>query len=64
MEVQVIKSFMFGGKPVPVGAIIDMPPADAAYVVALKRAEKIGAPAAASEAAEARPPRARKARSS
>lgn len=64
MEVQVIKSFMFGGKPVPVGAIIDMPPSDAAYVVALKRAEKIGAPVAPADAAEARPPRARKARSS
>ena len=41
MEVQVIKSFMFGGKPAAPGSIIDMPVAEAEYVIALKRAERI-----------------------
>lgn len=41
MEVQVIKAFMFAGKRVEPGSIIDMPVADAAYVIGLKRAERI-----------------------
>lgn len=41
MEVQVIKAFMFAGKRVEPGSIVDMPVADAAYVIGLKRAERI-----------------------
>jgi hypothetical protein len=43
MEVIVLKSFMFGGQPAPVGSIVDLPPVDAAYVIALKRAEPVTA---------------------
>ena len=65
MEVRVLKSFMFGGKPAPVDSVVDMPVADAAYVVGLRRAEYIAAaPAVAAIAAEAKPARARKARES
>jgi hypothetical protein len=41
MEVQVTKSFMFAGKPQPVGEILDMPIADAHYAIGLKRAAAI-----------------------
>lgn len=65
MEVRVLKSFMFGGKPAPVGAVVDMPVADAAYVVGLRRAEYIAAMSGAAVApAEVKPARARKARES
>ena len=66
MEVQVIKSFMFGGKPAAPGSIIDMPVAEAEYVIALKRAERI-APLPAtpeSEAAAVDAPKAPKTRKS
>lgn len=62
MEVLVLKSFMFGGKPVPAGTVIDMLPADAAYAVALRRADVIAAPPEST--AESKPARARKARES
>ena len=61
MEVQVIKSFMFGGKPAAPGSIIDMPVAEAEYVIALKRAERI-APLPAPDAVDA--PKAPKTRKS
>jgi hypothetical protein len=43
MEIIVLKAFMFGGHPVQPGSIIDMPAVDAAYAVALKRAEPVTA---------------------
>lgn len=61
MEVQVLKAFMFAGKRVEPGSIVDMPVADAAYVIGLKRAERIEEPAPASAEPEARPARRRKA---
>lgn len=57
MEVQVIKSFMFAGKPQPVGQIIDMPIADAHYAIGLKRAEAV----CESAPVEAKPVKAKKA---
>jgi len=62
MEVQVIKAFMFAGKRVEPGSIVDMPVADAAYVIGLKRAERIveAAPESAAEP-EVKPARPRKA---
>lgn len=63
MEVQVIKSFMFGGKPAAPGSIIDMPVAEAEYVIALKRAERI-APLPAPDAVAVDAPKAPKTRKS
>jgi hypothetical protein len=64
MEILVIKSFMFDGKPAAPGSIIDMPVADAEYVIALKRAERIAPLPAApvSEAAVVDAPKAPKTR--
>ena len=45
MEIKVIKPFMAGGKPVEIDAVIDLPVADAAYVVGIGRAERIQADA-------------------
>ena len=62
MEVQVIKAFMFAGKRVEPGSIVDMPVADAAYVIGLKRAERIvESEAVVTAAPEPRPARRRKA---
>lgn len=48
MEVIVIKSFMVNGQPAQPGTVVDLPVADAAYVIGLKRAERVeAAPAAA-----------------
>jgi hypothetical protein len=44
MEIRVIKPFMFKGQRVEAGEVIDLPVADAAYVVGLGRAEEIQAP--------------------
>ena len=41
MEVIVTKAFMFDGRPAAPGTVLDMPVADAEYVIALKRAERI-----------------------
>lgn len=61
MEVQVLKAFMFAGKRVEPGSIVDMPVADAAYVIGLKRAERIvEAPEPAADP-EVKPARRRKA---
>ena len=57
MEVQVIKSFMFAGKAQPAGQIIDMPIADAHYVIGLKRAEAV----CESAPVESKPAKAKKA---
>ena len=62
MEVQVIKAFMFAGQRVEPGSIIDMPVADAAYVIGLKRAEPIiDADSQAVAVPEIKPSRRRKA---
>jgi hypothetical protein len=45
MEVLVLKAFMANGKPQPPGTVIDLPVADAAYAIGLKRAERIEASA-------------------
>jgi len=45
MEVLVLKAFMANSKPQPPGTVIDLPVADAAYVIGLKRAERIEAAA-------------------
>lgn len=41
MEIKVIEPFMANGNRVEVGEVIDLPVAEAAYVVGLKRAEHI-----------------------
>ena len=41
MEVMVLKAFMFKNKVAEAGSIVDMPVADAQYVIGLKRAEQI-----------------------
>ena len=41
MEILVLKAFMAHGKPQPAGTVLDLPTADAAYVIGLKRAERI-----------------------
>ena len=41
MEVMVLKAFMFKNKVAEAGSIVDMPVADAQYVIGLKRAEPI-----------------------
>ena len=46
MEIKVITAFMAHGKRVEAGEVIDLPVADAAYAVGLKRAEYIEAEAA------------------
>ena len=51
MEVIVLKAFMAYGKPVQPGTVIDLPVADAAYAIGIKRAERVeAAPAAAAVA--------------
>ena len=42
MEVQVIKAMYFQGKPVAPGEVIDLPPADAQYLIGIGRVESIG----------------------
>ena len=41
MEVMVLKAFMFKNKVAEAGSVVDMPLADAQYVIGLKRAEAI-----------------------
>ena len=41
MEIKVIEPFMAHGKRVEAGEVIDLPVADATYIVGLKRAEFI-----------------------
>jgi hypothetical protein len=42
MEVQVTKAMYFQGKPVAPGEVIDLPPADAQYLIGIGRVESIG----------------------
>jgi hypothetical protein len=62
MEVLVLKAFMANGKPQPPGTVIDLPVADAAYAIGLKRAERIEPAAETAEALPPVPKRPRKAR--
>jgi hypothetical protein len=62
MEVLVLKAFMANGKVQPAGTVIDLPVADAAYVIGLKRAEYIEPAAETAEAMPPAPKRARKAK--
>lgn len=43
MEIIVIEAFMAHGKRVEPGDVIDLPVADAAYVIGLRRAQKVEA---------------------
>ena len=52
MEIIVIEAFMAHGKRVEPGDVIDLPVADAAYVIGLRRAQKVEA---ADKPAEAKP---------
>lgn len=62
MEIIVLKAFMFGGKPVQPGSVIDMPAADAAYAVALKRAEPVSALSESTAVDAPKAPKTRKAK--
>jgi len=62
MEIKVITAFMAHGKRVEAGEVIDLPVADAAYAVSLKRAEYIEAEATEPKAKAARVPKAKAAR--
>jgi len=42
MEVQVTQAMYFQGKPVSPGEVIDLPPADAQYLIGIGRVESIG----------------------
>lgn len=52
MEIRVTKPFLFKGQRVEAGEVIDLPVADAAYVIGLRRAQKVEA---ADKPAEAKP---------
>jgi hypothetical protein len=41
MEVQVTQAMYFQGKPVSPGEVIDLPPADAQYLIGIGRVESI-----------------------
>lgn len=53
MEVIVLKPFMANGQPQPPGTVIDLPTADAAYVIGIKRAERVEASPASAPAVDA-----------
>lgn len=57
MEIIVTTAFMAHGNRVEPGDVIDLPEADAAYVIGLGRAEKVTAPA---EAPSEKPKKAKK----
>lgn len=54
MEIRVIKAFMHGGKRVEPDDVIDLPAADAAYVIGLGKADAIDSDVAPAKKSKAK----------